>query len=202
MLDWLIEVTSAYKCGPRTYFLATKLFDKYLSARVGSVILDDSDVHLIGLGAIFTASKVEDAEPLSSQVLSRKVSHSAFSPEDILRMHRSILVELQFSLSFSTSIDFQSQIISVIGAAVPNNPEVMRKINDVATWVLLMSMQSTAFSGLREDQMAWNAILTAFILVGGSEVPRTILWHTVRESRVEEDWTMKLYAHVLGFDKW
>jgi hypothetical protein len=61
MLDWLIEVTSAYKCGPRTYFLAAKLFDKYLSARVGSVVLDDSEVHLIGLGALFTASKVEDA---------------------------------------------------------------------------------------------------------------------------------------------
>jgi hypothetical protein len=135
-------------------------------------------------------------------VLSRKVSHSAFSSEDILRMHRSILVELQFSLRFSTSIDFQSQIMSVIGVAVPINLEVLRKINDVATWVLLMSMQSTAFSGLREDQMAWNAILTAFILVGGSEVPRTILWHTVRESRVQEEWTMKLYAHVLGFDKW
>jgi len=30
MLDWLIEVTTAFKCRERTYFLAAKLFDDYL----------------------------------------------------------------------------------------------------------------------------------------------------------------------------
>ncbi len=30
MLDWLVEVTTAFKCRERTYFLASKLFDDYL----------------------------------------------------------------------------------------------------------------------------------------------------------------------------
>jgi len=32
MVDWMIEVTSSFKCDPRTYFLAVTIFDKYLVA--------------------------------------------------------------------------------------------------------------------------------------------------------------------------
>jgi len=30
MLDWMVEVTTSFKCSDRTYFLAVRLFDEYL----------------------------------------------------------------------------------------------------------------------------------------------------------------------------
>ena len=92
MLDWLVEVTSAYKCAPRTYYLAAALFDNYLRACVGSLVLEDKDVHLVGIGALFLASKSEDPKPICSRVLSKKISHSAYSPDEILKMHKMMIM--------------------------------------------------------------------------------------------------------------
>ena len=32
MVDWMVEVTTSFKCTVRTYFLAVALFDEYLRA--------------------------------------------------------------------------------------------------------------------------------------------------------------------------
>ena len=60
MLDWLVEVTSAYKCATRTYHLAVELFDNYLRVCQKQIVLEDKDIHLIGLASLFLASKYED----------------------------------------------------------------------------------------------------------------------------------------------
>lgn len=58
MIDWMIEVCSIYKKGEDTYFHAVYLFDKYLS--LTDKILDDTDIHLIGITCLFSASKYLD----------------------------------------------------------------------------------------------------------------------------------------------
>jgi hypothetical protein len=88
MLDWLVEVTTAFKCRERTYFLACKLFDDYLVLCANSSPqlsqLDNKDVHGIGLTVLYLASKYEDIRPIHSQVISVKISHSAYSRDVIL----------------------------------------------------------------------------------------------------------------------
>lgn len=75
------------------------------------------------------------------------------------------------------------QILTVLDAAAPSSPQLFRNINETATWILLMSIQSTAFTALREDQMAWNAVLTAWILVRRSDdAPKAIFYNEMRES--------------------
>lgn len=91
MLDWLVEVTSAYKCSTRTYHLAVELFDNYLRVSQSKIVLEDKDIHLIGLASLFLASKYEDDKPLSSRTLSHKISHGAFSSSDILKMHKHMI---------------------------------------------------------------------------------------------------------------
>ena len=46
MADWMIEVTTSFKCCPRTYFVAMAIFDKYLIAshQFGTVHLN-KDIH-------------------------------------------------------------------------------------------------------------------------------------------------------------
>ncbi len=72
MLDWLVEVTFAFRCTERTYFLVAAIFDAYLRSSEG---LTDSDVHLLGITCLFLASKYEDLKPLSARVIASKISH-------------------------------------------------------------------------------------------------------------------------------
>ena len=79
MVDWMVEVTTSFKCGVRTYFLAVAIFDAYFRLKQGTKVLENSDVHLVGVGAMYLASKYEDIYPLHSKVVSEKISHGAFS---------------------------------------------------------------------------------------------------------------------------
>ena len=79
MVDWMVEVTTSFKCTARTYFLAVAIFDTYLRKNQGIKQLDNSIVHAIGVASMYLASKYEDIYPLHSKVVSEKISHSAFS---------------------------------------------------------------------------------------------------------------------------
>jgi len=79
MVDWMVEVTTSFKCTTRTYFLACAIFDTFLRYQQGKKVLENSDVHQIGVGVMYLASKYEDIYPLHSKVVSEKISHGAFS---------------------------------------------------------------------------------------------------------------------------
>ena len=84
MVDWMVEVTTSFKCTTRTYFLAVAIFDNYIRGMQDKKVLENSDVHLIGVGTMYLASKYEDIYPLHSKVVSEKISHGAFSQKQIL----------------------------------------------------------------------------------------------------------------------
>ena len=79
MVDWMVEVTTSFKCTTRTYFLAVAIFDNYLRGMQGKKVMENSDVHLVGVGCMYLASKYEDIYPLHSKVVSEKISHGAFT---------------------------------------------------------------------------------------------------------------------------
>jgi cyclin B len=85
MADWMIEVCTSFKCTNRTYFLSMKLFDQYLirMSRVG-IVLQNKDVHKIGVTSMYLASKYEDIYPLHSKIVSEKIAHGAISPQDLI----------------------------------------------------------------------------------------------------------------------
>lgn len=58
MLDWLVEVTTAFRCRDRTYYLAAGLFDQFL--HIFPDKLENKDVHGIGITSLYLASKYED----------------------------------------------------------------------------------------------------------------------------------------------
>ena len=44
-------------------------------------VLENTDVHLIGIIAIYLASKLEDVYPIPSTIMSEKIAHGAISKE-------------------------------------------------------------------------------------------------------------------------
>jgi predicted lipoprotein len=111
MLDWLVEVTTVYKCRDRTYFLAVQLFDNYLRTTES---LTNKDVHLIGITSLFLASKYEDLSPLSCQLISDKISHNVHSNKDILASHERMLFAFDFNLDVVTYYDHQQVILQIL----------------------------------------------------------------------------------------
>jgi hypothetical protein len=62
MVDWMIEVTTSFKCSERAYFLSVAIFDDFLRTKTE---LTNSEVHLIGIACLHLGSKYEDIVPLS-----------------------------------------------------------------------------------------------------------------------------------------
>jgi len=103
MLDWLIEVTTAFKCRNRIYYLAVRLFNEFLVR--SSEKLENEDVHGIGIASLYLASKYEDGSLLSAEVISKQISHDIFSAEDINARELLMLCALEFNLELLTHFD-------------------------------------------------------------------------------------------------
>ena len=102
----MIEVTTSFKCAPRTYSLAVALLDSYLrlNASRGRVI-DNAEVHGIGVACMFVASKYEDIYPLHSRVVSDKISHGAFTQRQILKREQEFMRLFQFQFDLILPYD-------------------------------------------------------------------------------------------------
>lgn len=65
MVDWMVEVMTAFKCADSTFFLAISIMDRYFAAlsREGTQ-LKLQELHVTGITCMFLASKYEDIYPL------------------------------------------------------------------------------------------------------------------------------------------
>ena len=104
MVDWIIEVTSNYKCNEQTFFLSVLLIDRYLKEKKEKVIV--SEFHLIGVTSMFISSKFEDVIPLSMQLIHEKISHRKLTSEQVRITEYSILSTLNFFVQCPTSYEF------------------------------------------------------------------------------------------------
>ena len=81
MADWMIEVTTSFKCNSKTYFVAMSILDKYLiAARQNESLLSNSDIHKVGVVSMYLSSKFEDVFPLHSKIVSEKIAHGSMTP--------------------------------------------------------------------------------------------------------------------------
>jgi hypothetical protein len=97
MIDWMIEVCTSFKFFQRTYFLAVAILDKYfIASHQHGVVLENEDVHTLGITCLYMASKYEDVYSLHSKIVSEKIAHFAISAENIVKKEREILQMLDF----------------------------------------------------------------------------------------------------------
>ena len=107
MMDWMIEVCTSFKCAPRTYFLATTIFDKYLVAmHQNDHCLNNKMIHTIGVTSMYMASKYEDIFPLHSKVVSEKIAHGSITAKEVVAKEREFLTLFDFNTDFVTHFDF------------------------------------------------------------------------------------------------
>jgi hypothetical protein len=115
MADWMIEVTTSFKCCQRTYFLAISIFDRYLIAMAqNGVSLGNKDVHSIGVISMYIASKFEDVFPLHSKIVSEKIAHGTMTPKQIVAEEQRYLKLFGYTTNFITHFDFYETFLAKI----------------------------------------------------------------------------------------
>ncbi len=126
MIDWMIEVLTNYKCDDNTFFIAVNTMDRYFKA-LGSASLQPNELHLIGVAAMFMASKYEDIYPLRLRIVHEKISHKKLSCQEIKEKETEISVGLGFVLGKPTIWDFINHFIEEIFYTQVNNFQVQDK---------------------------------------------------------------------------
>ena len=112
MIDWMVEWFSIFNKRNESYFLSVYLFDMFLQNT--SLILDDSDVHLIGITCIFIASKFWDIIPIFLTELWTKIGHNTFGPNIIKKSECEIMKTIDWNISIATPYSFLSYYIQAI----------------------------------------------------------------------------------------
>lgn len=161
MVDWMVEVCTSFKCTTRTYFLAVSIFDAYFRSMQGKRVLENSDVHLNGVGAMYLASKYEDIYPLHSKVVSEKISHGAFSQKQILGRENECLLLFQFEMDFITQYDIYTAYVQLIAKRLNTREDkaeksMFVKVEELALLLVRMAMQNVSFSTYSNTMLVYT----------------------------------------------
>ncbi|CAD8142713.1 unnamed protein product [Paramecium octaurelia] len=104
LIEWIIDVTAKFRLKQETLYLTISLVDRYmLTTPVSKNILQ-----LIGVSALFIASKVEEVHQLMAKDLAY-ITDKTYTKEQILYTESLILKQLNFNLTTPTIIYFLSR---------------------------------------------------------------------------------------------
>ena len=162
MVDWMVEVTTSFKCTVRTYFLAVALFDNFMRGQKGKKVLENSDVHLLGVGTMYLSSKYEDIYPLHSKVVSEKISHGAFTQKQILGREEEFLKLFDFEMDFITPYDLHQTYAHLIKKRLAtkndkNETRMLAKIEELALLLIRMALQNVSFTVYSYTMLTYTA---------------------------------------------
>ena len=104
MIDWMLEVLSAYNSEIFTFNLSVQIMDMYIAKC--KTCLSNNEVHLIGIVAMFIASKMEDIYPIRMSHVRTKISHGKFTEKDIRKKEKMVLEALNFDVITTSCSDF------------------------------------------------------------------------------------------------
>ena len=164
MVDWMVEVTHSFKCTTRTYFLAVALFDEYMRAQQGKKVMENSDVHSVGVAAMYLASKYEDIYPLHSRVVSEKISHNAFTQKQILKREEEFLKLFEFQFDFVTPYDIYQTYMALIKQRIMKNKDFdddggqFKKIEELSLLLIRMTIQNNNFTVHSQAMLVYSCI--------------------------------------------
>ena len=126
MIDWMIEVLSNYKCDDHTFFLAVSLMDRFFKHSVKPAT--PNDLHLVGITAMFMASKYYDVYPLRLKIVYEKIAHKKISCEEIKSQETEIAETLDYVIGKPTSWEFVNFYVEELFYIRENNFNLKSKV--------------------------------------------------------------------------
>lgn len=102
MVDWMIEVLNVFEGSEETFFLSVNIMDLFFWKTPN--IYRNENVHLIGVGSMFIASKFQEIYPICLKDFVERIGHNSFKENDVKRMEFKILKDIKPENLVTTSI--------------------------------------------------------------------------------------------------
>jgi hypothetical protein len=144
MVDWIISVIHFYskRSNDFTIYRAIMIMDLFIK-NFKDKILQDSDLHLIGIAVIYIASKYEDIYHIPLNEVFNDIGFKKFSIEQILEKESEILCSLSFNISYPSFSDYIDYYL--IQYAYEFNAEFYNKISYFSHYILKMILLEVNF---------------------------------------------------------
>ena len=104
MVDWMVEVFSAYSSEPGTFELAVHIMDEYLFKTEKK--LKDSNILLIGLASIYLASKMQEKVPMRLIHIVKNLGKDEYSNKQIIEIEKELLQTTNFDIFAVSTYDY------------------------------------------------------------------------------------------------
>lgn len=185
LVTWMMRVHERFELLHETLFLAVSLVDRYLQAKP----IARSKLQLVGIGALFVASKYEETMVPALSDLTY-VAGGAYRPAEARDMEQSILTVLDWSLGRPTPLHFLRRIEragKVDGTSL-----------SMAKYALEICLLRHDMSPIRPSELAAAALCLAIrFVMNDSKRWDATLAHYSRYSEQELQPTIKKMANIM-----
>jgi len=146
MIVWVAEVLTIFKCPEDTFFMAVNIMDRYLEASKTSLVL--GELHEIGIVSMFIASKYQEIEPLTLDLMVNKIAHGRITEKQILKREKEILCALKFKLGSPNALNFIDSYLEYFSSRIETEDKI--QIKELAVQV--------AKNGISDRRIAFNML--------------------------------------------
>ncbi|KAK6151349.1 hypothetical protein DH2020_013984 [Rehmannia glutinosa] len=106
LIDWLVQVHHKFELSPETLYLTINIVDRYLASKTTL----RKELQLVGMSAMLIASKYEEIwAPEVNELVC--ISDRTYTNEQVLKMEKRILGELEWNLTVPTPYVFLVRFI-------------------------------------------------------------------------------------------
>lgn len=153
LVDWLIEIHNKFDLMPETLYLTINIIDRFLSVKA----VPRRELQLLGMGALFTASKYEEiwAPEVNDLVC---IADRAYSHEQVLAMEKTILGKLEWTLTVPTHYVF---LVRFIKASLGD-----RKLENMVYFLAELGVMNYATLTYCPSMVAASAVYAARCTLG------------------------------------
>lgn len=152
MVVWMEEVLRIFKCPVETFFMAVNILDRYLENSKTTLVL--SELHEIGIVCMFIASKYQEVEPLTLDLMVNKVAHGKISEKAIIQREKQILFTLKFKLGKPNAWNFIESYIEYFSSKIESDDK--SAIREIAL--------NIAKNGISDRRIAFNVLSSELAL--------------------------------------
>ncbi|KAG1685267.1 hypothetical protein DVH05_009635 [Phytophthora capsici] len=166
LVDWLIDVHYKYGLLPQTLHIAVLLIDRFLEKGVS---VDRQRLQLVGITAMFIASKYEEIYPPEAKDFV-KITDNAYTREQVFEMEAKMLAAIGYRVTFPTAFQFMKRFVKASRTCDD-------RVEHFAHYVIDRSLQEYKLMKYRPSTIAASAVYLARTQMGDSPAWSPTLEH-------------------------
>uniref|UniRef100_A0A665T981 Cyclin E2 n=1 Tax=Echeneis naucrates TaxID=173247 RepID=A0A665T981_ECHNA len=168
LLDWLIEVSEAYKLHRQTFYLAQDYFDRFMLTQAN---VEKGILQLIGITCLFIASKMEEACPPKLSEMAYVTAGTYFENE-ILQMELIILKALCWNLCPETAVSWLKLYFQI--ASMNANSDLLESQFSQDTYIQMTRLLDLCILNINSLDFKYRVLAAS------------VLCHFLQQEEVEE----------------